>query len=455
MKIKLAGLVLLFFAMSAGAMDQLSLEETALKAQAENPQVLKSMRAAGIAQRNLKGNARLESSSISFNAAYGSSSSNSSGSSSSASSANSAAADSVLSGTSTVSIPILDQLTLGGSITAKESQELSGNATLTAKPFAAPTPVWTTETVHAKAVITWEYQRRQTYYDAETKALEYLAADMKQIQSRADFDLETRISDVMQAKLKLGEATFDELQEQLSALTDARKALYSAESAKVSTWKNLRQLFNPESEPFSPAPLPLPEMEDRIAQRSSLLTQITSEGKLRPVSALMSSLKLDLQSLGKELQATPAWRPDLSITGTLGLPDTTKSSVGLTLSFAPSDIKKDERQNIKDQRADTMADIQMEQYNLELQRQLLERGIEITRQAFEAAKVVRTQADLTLRETELLYTQGDRTVFERDKARLALQNADLECFSSAVDWYAALGEMLALFGVEGSDAQVM
>lgn len=452
MKIKLAGLVLLFFAMPAGAMDQLSLEETALKAQAENPQVLKSMRAAGIAQRNLKGNARLESSSISFNAAYGSSSSNSSGSSSSASSANSAAADSVLSGTSTVSIPILDQLTLGGSITAKESQELSGNATLTAKPFAAPTPVWTTETVHAKAVITWEYQRRQTYYDAETKALEYLAADMKQIQSRADFDLETRISDAMQAKLKLGEATFDELQEQLSALTDARKALYSAESAKVSAWKSLRQLFNPESEPFNPAPLPLPDMEDRIAQRSSLLTQITSEGKLRPVSALMSSLKLDLQSLGKELQATPAWRPDLSITGTLGLPDTTKSSVGLTLSFAPSDIKKDERQNIKDQRADTMADIQMEQYNLELQRQLLERGIEITRQAFEAAKVVRTQADLTLRETELLYTQGDRTVFERDKARLALQNADLECFSSAVDWYAALGEMLALFGVEGSDA---
>ena len=450
MKINLVGLftcVLVFIIiLPAGAIEQLSLEKMALKAQEENLQVLKALRAAGIAQRDIEGNDRLRNSRISLDGSYGNASTTSS--------TNSAVSNPVLSGKSTVSIPVLDQLSLGGSITAQEGKDITGDATLTAKPFAASTPAWTHETVYAKAMINWEYQLRQTYYDAEKQALAYLAAGMKQKQSQADFNLETRISETMQAKLKLGEASFDELQEQLSILTDARKAMYSAESAKVSAWKNLRQLFDPESEAFEPEALSLGDLEDRIAQRSTRIMQITEadEGKSRPVSSTMSSLKLDLEALRKELKATPVWRPDFSIIGSIGFPDTKKSSVGLTLTFAPSDIKKDDRQDIADGIADTMADIQMEEYNLDLQRQLLERSIEIAEQAFEAAKVVRAQADLALRETEFLYTQGDRTVFERDKARLTLQNAELECFSSAVDWYVALGEMLALFGMEGHEA---
>jgi outer membrane protein TolC len=414
----------------------LTIEQIALRAQAENPQVLKALRVLNNAEEDLAGESRLLESRLSLESANGTPQSQSASSGD--------PGDAAISGQAGITVPLLDQLSVGGSVTAQQGEEIGGELSLSITPFAAADPSYPEEETYGKALVAWQTLRQQTTFDAEQAALKYLIAGMEVRLGESTLDLEQKLYETVQKELELGEASFEELQDQLSELTTARKSLYSTESQALSSWKELQLLFDPDGEEVEPASLSFQQLEELIEAREKKISELTAE---EPSSQSLENLKLELTALQEELEATPLWRPDFNLSGSVGLPDLSAYSIGASISFSPSDIKDDEREDLEEEIDEKLVDIQIEQFDLSLQEQLVEQNIGIAEQALEAASLAEEQASLTLRETELLYEQGERTVFELEQARLSLESAEIDSFAAAADLYQAQAELLMLYVV--------
>jgi len=411
----------------------LTIEQIALQAQAENPQVLKALRVLNNAEEDLAGESRLLETRLSLESDYGTSQNQ----------GGTPAEEAGLSGQAAITVPLLDQLSVGGSITARQGEELEGALSLSVTPFAVSDPTYPEEEAYGRALVAWQRLRRQTYFDAEQAVLAYLIAGMEVEAAEKTFQLEQELYETVRKELELGEASFEELQDQLGELTDARKKLYTTESQGMSSWKQLQLLFDPEGEEVEPAPLSLEQLEELIRDREEQVDGLAATGG--PSSETLENLKLELTALQEELNDTPRWRPDFNLSGSLGVPDPSAYSIGASISFSPDDVKDEERTDLEEEIREVLVDIQVEQFDLSLQKQLVEQNIGIAEQALQAASLAQEQASLTLRETELLYRQGDRTVFELEQARLSVENAQIDSFAAAADLYRAQSELLMLF----------
>ena len=416
------------------AAEMLTIEQIALRARTENPQVLKALRSLDNAEQALAGESRLLESILSLESAYGTAQSQG------GSPGDPGAAG--FSGQAGIIVPLLDQLSVGGGVTARQGEEIGGELSLSITPFAASDRTYAEEEAYGKALVAWQTLRQQTTFDAEQAALAYLIAGMEVDLAEGTLELEQALYETVQKQLELGEASFEELQDQLSELTEARKNLYSRESQALSSWKELQLLFDPDAEEVEPASLSLQQMGELIRAREQQIGGLAAE---QSSSQSLENLKLELTALQEQLEATPPWRPDLNLSGAVGLPDLSAYSVGASISFSPGDIKDEEREDLQEAIDEKLVDIQIEQFELRLQKQLIEQNITIAEQALEAAYLAEDQASLTLRETELLYQQGERTIFELEQACLSLQSAEIDSFTAAADLYQAQAELLMLY----------
>jgi hypothetical protein len=105
--------------------------------------------------------------------------------------------------------------------------------------------------------------------------------------------------------------------------------------------------------------------------------------------------------LREELQQA-VWRPDVGLSGSVGLRDASTYSLGASISFSPADIKDEEREDLNEAIDEKLVDIEVEQFDLGLQKRLIVQNISIVEQALEAASLAEEQAAPTLRESELL-----------------------------------------------------
>lgn len=210
----------------------------------------------------------------------------------------------------------------------------------------------------------------------------------------------------------------------------------------LSSRKELRLLFDPDSGPVEPASLSLQELKELIHKREEQTAQVAVA---QSGSQALAHLELELEALRAELKSTPLWRPDLDLSTSLGLPDPSKYNLAASLSFSPADIKNDEQEDLQEEIDEKLVDIRSEQYELSLQKQLIEQSIAIARQACEAAILAREQAALILRESQFLHKQGELTVFELEQASLSLRSAEIDSFRAAADLYQAQSELLMLY----------
>ena len=433
----LAAVMLMPLAAEQQKSEPLTLQQIALRAQADNPQVLKALRSLNKAEQSLAGESRLLDSVLSLETSYATPQTQAGGSAD--------PDEAVISGQVGITVPLLDQLSAGGRVTARQGEEAEGELSLSVTPFAAGDPTYTEEETYGKALVAWQTLRQQTYFDAEQAALAYLITGRESKLAEKTLELEQQLYETVRQEMELGEASFEQLQDQLGELTAARKSLYSSETEVLSAWKELQLLFDPDSGEVEPATLSLQQLEELISTREKRITGLAAG---QPSSENLGNLMLELTALRSELEATALWRPDLNLTGSVGLPDLSVYSIGASISFSPGEIKDDEREDLEEAIAEKLMDIQIEQFDLSLQKQLVEQNISIAEQALEAAELAREQASRTLRETELLYQQGERTVYELEQARLSLSGAEIDSFAAAADLYQGQAQLLVLFVVD-------
>jgi hypothetical protein len=403
----------------------LSIEEIARRAQSRNLEILKSQRSVEQARKDLLGEPELMGSRLSVGGGYTSGGIGSSG----------------LYGQSSLSLPVTPQLSLGGEVSVDDSWQFGEELTLSVEPFTPGRQTYAEEKNYRNAEVQERYLWQRIYFDAEQAALNLLIRDMERGLARSAVELEQKIYELVQRQQELGEASFQDVQDQLVSLITARQNLFNSEQRYLSDWKTLQLLFAPSEERIAVVPVSLDEVLELLALRSIETARFEGAG---PSSEKLENLRYELVALQTELKVTPSWQPELTLAAGVAFPNVSPS-VSLSLSFSPDQLKQDEREELSADIEVKRMEIATESYTTELQKTLGEQSIGIVEEALRSTRIQKDRDGIALQEGELLYQQGRRTTIELEQLRLNLRRTEILSFQAAAEVYRAQGNYLMLF----------
>ncbi len=397
----------------------LSIEEIAVRARTGNLEIVKANRAVRDAERELKGEPNIKSSSFSLGGGY----------------------TDEWYGSAGVDLPIMSQMSVGGEVSLDERGRAKEEISLSVSPFAPSRKTYTEQKTYKQASVHRRYLSQRIYFEAEQAALNLLLGDMERKLAQAVLELERDKYELELRRQDLGEASFQDVQDQQVDLIAARRDLYNSEQGFLQDWKALQLLIFPSEQMIDVEPLSLDSLLFAVKQRKDF---IAGMHRLQPSSEELETLQLDLTALQAELKATHLWRPELSISAAVGLPDPSYS-LNFNLTFSPSELQDDKREELKADIEMKRVDIATERYSLALERQLIEQSIEIAEQALASSEIQMQRDSVALQEGLLLFEQGQRTTLEIEQMRLNTQRSAIESYRAAVELYRVLAEFLLLF----------
>jgi len=342
-------------------------------------------------------------------------------------------------GSATLTIPLLPQLKVGAVVSA----EGSAGATVTVSPFAAGTTTYAEKAAWRTAQLNLDYDTRKVAFDVEAAALALLAAEEDRAVKRDAVDLEERITAVSRKTYEMGEITFDELQDDLEDLYTARQEDFDAQKTLLSARVTLQSLLAPSETEAAVRAVTVEELEGFIAARDGKLAETASR---TPATLALRTAEIGLDELREQLEATPLYRPSLSLGGQVSasltggsLPSATGS---LSMDFSPSDIKTDDRASIRRSIAYKQAAVELERINASYQARILTRALEVARQELEGRRSDLRQAERTVAETGVLVENGEDTAFDLEQAGLDLRTARGKLFTALASVLAAQAAIL-------------
>jgi hypothetical protein len=408
----------------------LSIGEIARRAQSRSLEILKAVQRAERAREDLVGEPELMDSSLSVGGGYTSG----------------AQAAGGWYGQSSLSLPIFPQLSVGGAVSVDRQSRIEEELSLVVQPFAPPRQTYSEEESYESARVAERYLRRSIYLDAEQAALNLLIRNSELDLSRSTVELEQRKYELVQRRQEIGEASFQDVQDGLVDLIEARQSLFNSEQRYLGDWRILQLFFASREERIGVAPLSLDGLLELVSGRREEVAGFEDAG---PASQKLETLRIELAALRSELEATPTWRPDLALAAGVVFPEVSPSA-SLALSFSPNQLKGEEREELQEDIEVKHMEIATESYAAELQKMLGKQGIAIAEEALRSAQIQRERDRVALEEGELLFQQGRRTSLELEQLRLNLRRTEIRGFEAAAELYGALGNYLMLFVSEES-----
>jgi hypothetical protein len=404
----------------------LPIEEIARQVQARSLEILKATRSVERARKDLVGEPELMDSSLSISGGYN------------------AERTTGWSGASSLSLSLIPQLSAGASVSVNDELKLSESVSLSLKPLAPNRQTFTEEKALNNALVAERFLKHSIYLDAEQAALSLLIRERERELAYSREALEQKKYELEQRRREVGEASFQDVQDQLVELIDARQSMFNSEQLFLSSWKTLQLLITPGEEKIGVQPLSAEELLQWIEARKLQVQDLRDE---QPSTEKLEKLMIELVALQGELQATPPWRPDLSLSTSVGFPYRFPGSHSVTLSFAisPNQFAGDEREELQEDIEIKRLEIAAETYAAQLQKTLGQQNIALVEQALISAQIQGERDRVALQEAELLFQQGQRTSLELEQLRLNLRRTEDLTFQAAIDLYRVLGEYLLLF----------
>jgi hypothetical protein len=350
-----------------------------------------------------------------------------------------------------LSITVLPQVSLGGGMTVDQDGRREEEVSLTLRPLAPGRTTFRQEESLQVARIRLDYTMERVSRQVERAALDVLIAEMEEELAELTLALEERKYELVQRQQEVGAASFQDVQDQISSLVDARRSIFNGRRQYVQARNSLERLFAPGDAPLNIRPLTRPQLEELIElRRRRMHGGSDSSRNPAPRTEALDILRVRLVALEAELASTPVWRPSLDITGGVTFPDgateedpTSFGTVRLTLS--PEQIRRDDRTTLQEDIRMLRLDMGAERYSAELEESLRRQSIDIYDEAFAAALLQEERDMLSYREAELLLQQGGRTALEVEQIRLNLRRSEIHAFRAAAELFTALGEYTALF----------
>jgi hypothetical protein len=408
----------------------LPIEEIARQVQSRNLDLFKAARSVEQARKDLIGKPELRDSSLSVGGGY-----------------DAGGFQSGWYGQSSLDARLLPQLSAGAAVTVEEPGVFGESLSLTVKPFEPARQTYSQEKALGSALVQERYLKRQIYLDAEQAALSLLTSDMERELARGTEILEQKKYELAQRRQDVGEASFQDVQDQLLVLIKARQDLFSKEQGYLGDWRTLQLLFAPSEERIDVSPLPIDELTELVQQRRA---EVTRYDEADPVTEKLENLRLELTALQAQLEATPAWKPALSLSTAVALPYAypDSHSVSMSMSFSPNQLKREDREELQEDVKVKRMEIAAETSAAALEKSLEQQNIILVEEALASAQVQAERDRVNLQEGELLFQQGGRTTLELEQLRLNLRRTQILNFQSAAEVYRVLGVYLMLFVAE-------
>lgn len=329
-------------------------------------------------------------------------------------------------------IPVIEQLSLSGSV----DHDLDGSLSLNLSPLAHSDSRVQSEITLDSALISAEASRLNAEVTAVSVALNWMTAYREYETQKLQSELSRSLYMDDKVRFDLGEITFDELQDSLVQWSSDRVTLKEKED----------QYMNSESSLFSQLGAGGDELrvkqltaEDLQVSLGKIIRELDpEEGDYLKSSELKLSV-LSRVSAEESLKNTWIYEPDLQAKASIDFDEEGMSgfSASLTLSFSLDDIQSTEREISREEAAIAAAEEAQTRSDAELEFGQIIDSIESSALNREIAEIEYEQAAILLSEAELLMRRGDLSSLELDESRLSLSRSENALFSALADEYLA------------------
>ena len=356
-----------------------------------------------------------------------------------------AAGSTEVSATASLSVPIVDQLTLSSGITV--DPEVSGTLGASLRPLATTaTADLAAEEQYLRAVIALDAATLTIAGDLEEAILAYGASGAAAAYAEASVTLQEEIFQIVSQEYALGEATYLDVDDARDNLDQARNAWSQAQRSRLTLQQNLASLFAL-TDDFPELPVvPADQLITLTAAKTEVLEAARNAGS-QPWSQTLESQRITVDILTERRSATMLLRPDLTVSAST---DTAfrSPSVSLSVSFSPSQWARDDRSDLDEDIADARIRLAIEEQSLALEENLVRRLIEIADRDSVIARSDLDRAILDLSETQVLFSLGERTSVELRQGELTVESRTRALYQALLDLNGALNDALVLYGID-------
>lgn len=321
-----------------------------------------------------------------------------------------------------LSVPVLSQASLSGSI----NQNGSGSAGLKLQPFISDLSDQQENETLKKA----SYQYKQILFSLESditqSLISYSQALINLEIAREENELAEKNYKIALKQYELDDINYEDLLDAQQSAAEATQTFTQESINLLTAEQELKLLVGPADKEYTPVPL----TEEELLSISEGLKKVTQEYKESQAASLsLLNYQAELESLVTEQKKTMIYQPDLSVSADYAYPDSS-ISIGVSLGFSLADINTDEKEELDYQITSKQTQISNEIYNQELSLSSALKNIEISESAYAIAKNNYEQSQIQLKEAEYLYKTGERTTGELMQAKISLLSSQKNLYSA-------------------------
>jgi hypothetical protein len=331
-------------------------------------------------------------------------------------------------------------LSLGGDTATRSTQELSAEV----RPLAPRRDTWPEDRAYRRAAVRLEDERRNAARAAEAAALALILQRFRVDLADRLLDVRREEYDVELRRQGLGSASFRDVQDRQVELIEARRATFSARQELLRDEAALARIVALADEEVTPAAVTLDDLRARTERRRERVAGLAGR---EAVTASLLLAEIDLAAAEAELRSVPRVEPDLSLSGSVSIPDDDReatTTAGITLRLSPSQWRDTDRSRLSDQIALLRLEVSAERAGADLEEQLSLQSIAIVENALAAAELQLARDRTAVEEGEILVSRGSRPPLELEQLRINVERAEIAVYEAAAEVYTTMGAYLDL-----------
>jgi outer membrane protein TolC len=342
---------------------------------------------------------------------------------------------------SSISVPIIPQVSVSGSIDQILEDQMKGSVSISVSPFAGLGSEWKEWESLRKAQIQLSSLEARVPMNAELDALDMVRTVLNLSFVEQSLALEESKFKIAQDQYELGDLNYSEYDSAVSGLSGARQKYYEAQKSLFTMQKKMYQVLGPGADEVQVTPVTVEEVLSMIRTRENELNEAMSRN---PSSVSLLNTMIELEALNKQLTQTPAFLPNISLSANANFPFS-QARASVSFSVSPNDIALEERDDIKQSIIWKRFDLEVEQQSIELEKRMLEKSLAVAEEALLISQNSLDAANRRFEENKYLHDLGQTTDIELEQSELSVFSSEINLFRTSVDLYRTLGDFLLLY----------
>ena len=337
-------------------------------------------------------------------------------------------------GSAALTLPLLDQLRLEGTI----NHDTSGKAEVVVLPLAHSDE----ERQGMLSQISGEIAVEETRVQAENRALK---AALGWMTASSELNLQTDRTELREAEYRdgkvryeAGEGSLEEVRTALRDWSSARSQLGTARDALIRAETELSSALGTRN--YSLSPLGIPAVRGELEELRDELSDTAVSAGAAPA---VRQDQLRLKSLEEELKDTWIFNPSLQGNFSFSWDQDGKWTLGggLSLGFSLKDFQGQARKELAGDRDIVRAEAEENLRQAELALAQVLEGLEIARLNREVAELSLEEAEILEAEAAFLHGRGELSLLEWKEAQLEEEDAKSALFKALAEEYTAWLEL--------------